>query len=86
MKYLHMKCLPFEFRYFLRRLFNGKYYSRYIPFYRNKQSEITHEFCIMLKEPTQWSFGICLDFKQITFRIEFLWFRVAIEAYEDLPF
>lgn len=40
----------------------------------------------MMKEPTQLAFGLIIDFKYIGFRIEFLWFRVSIGPYEDLPF
>lgn len=87
MKCLYRNLLPFEFRFFLRSLFRGKYYARYFPVHRNKETnEITHELCFMMKEPTQLAFGLIIDFKYIGFRIEFLWFRVSIGPYEDLPF
>ncbi len=87
MKWIYIRIrLPFEFEYFLRKMLKGKYYAKYIPFNPDKGGRPTHEFGIQLNEPYKLKFGISLNFKELTFGIDFLWLRLFVNRYEDLPF
>lgn len=88
MKWIYIRIrLPVEFEYFLRRILKGKYYAKYIQFNQDKDTGIpTHELGIQFNEPYKLKFGISLNFKELTFGIDFLWLRLFVNRYEDLPF
>lgn len=83
---LYRRFLPFWIRWLIESLIQGQYYRKAVPIKRNKQGEVTYELSFTMRRPYQLGCGVYCNVKDFRLKIQFLYFELAVEPFEDLPF